>query len=290
MPKVDTAARLARRAVNAQPRCRPAWLILARCYAAEGHYPEALVTLNAVPTPPLPRDERELLMVVPPPEPQRNTTPQVHRAHCLSRPRGNAAPGCCYRVRSVPVCRRVTPLQSSLTSGLCLLPRDPRPRPIPPFPRPSPSFPTQPLHPAPQGQAVSARPGGGARPGPRGWRHWWHVAAAGLPAWCGAAQQRARRLGALARPLSQPHHARRAGGGVRPAAGHCRRHRLGESPYRHASGGRTALLQSTSPPGIPCTCCRQHAWLRKPASCCQGLQRLSITLVCAIDHTSCPLA
>jgi hypothetical protein len=77
LQQMDTAARLARRAVNMQRRCRPAWLILARCYAAEGQFAEALVTLNAVPTPPLPRDERELLMVVPPPEPERVTAPQV---------------------------------------------------------------------------------------------------------------------------------------------------------------------------------------------------------------------
>jgi hypothetical protein len=75
--QVDTAARLARRAVQLQPRCRPAWLLLARCYTAENRFAEALVTLNAVPTPPLPRDERELLLVVPPPDPARVTTPQV---------------------------------------------------------------------------------------------------------------------------------------------------------------------------------------------------------------------
>lgn len=58
--------------------------MLARCYAAEGQYAEALVTLNAVPTPPLPRDERELLMVVPPPEPEKITVPQVGHAHTLT--------------------------------------------------------------------------------------------------------------------------------------------------------------------------------------------------------------
>lgn len=86
LQQVDTAARLARQAVHLAPRCRPAWLLLARCYAAEGQFSEALVTLNAVPTPPLPRDERELLHVVPPPEPARLTTPQV-------RPQGRRA--CC---------------------------------------------------------------------------------------------------------------------------------------------------------------------------------------------------
>ena len=75
LQQVDTAARLARRAVRARPRCRPAWLLLARCYAAEGRHAEALVALNAVPTPPLPRDERELLLVAPPPEPARVTAP-----------------------------------------------------------------------------------------------------------------------------------------------------------------------------------------------------------------------
>jgi hypothetical protein len=73
--------------VQLQPRCRPAWLLLARCYAAASRFAEALVTLNAVPTPPLPRDERELLLVVPPPEPARVTAPQV-------RPGGGRAGVC----------------------------------------------------------------------------------------------------------------------------------------------------------------------------------------------------
>ena len=77
LPQVDTASRLARRAVQFQRRCRPAWLLLARCYAAEGLYAEALATLNAVPTPPLPRDERELLFVVPPPPTKHITEPTV---------------------------------------------------------------------------------------------------------------------------------------------------------------------------------------------------------------------
>lgn len=74
--QVDTAGRLARQAVALNWRCRPAWLLLARCYSAEGLYAEALVALNALPTPPLPRDERELLFVVPPPPPARVTAPQ----------------------------------------------------------------------------------------------------------------------------------------------------------------------------------------------------------------------
>jgi len=94
--QVDTAARLARRAVNMQRRCRPAWLILARCYASEGQFAEALVTLNAVPTPPLPRDERELLMVVPPPEPERITAvksyqPDLEAARALALEEGDTS-------------------------------------------------------------------------------------------------------------------------------------------------------------------------------------------------------
>lgn len=76
-PQVDAAASLARRAVRACPKARPAWLLLARCYAAQQAYASALITLNVVPTPPLPRDELELLHVVPPPKGKDITRPHV---------------------------------------------------------------------------------------------------------------------------------------------------------------------------------------------------------------------
>lgn len=73
----DAAASLARRALAAWPRCRPAWLLLAKCFVVEGQYAAALVALNVVPTPPLPAAEVELLHVVPPPAPKDTTQPQV---------------------------------------------------------------------------------------------------------------------------------------------------------------------------------------------------------------------
>jgi thioredoxin-like negative regulator of GroEL len=73
----EAAASLARRALAASPRCRPAWLLLAKCFVAERQYAAALVALNVVPTPPLPAAEVELLHVVPPPAPKDTTKPQV---------------------------------------------------------------------------------------------------------------------------------------------------------------------------------------------------------------------
>jgi hypothetical protein len=73
----EAAASLARRALAAWPRCRPAWLLLAKCFVVERQYAAALVALNVVPTPPLPAAEVELLHVVPPPAPKATTQPQV---------------------------------------------------------------------------------------------------------------------------------------------------------------------------------------------------------------------
>lgn len=73
----DAAASLARRALAVSPRCRPAWLLLAKCFVVEGQFAAALVALNVVPTPPLPAAEVELLQVVPPPPPKDTTRPQV---------------------------------------------------------------------------------------------------------------------------------------------------------------------------------------------------------------------
>jgi hypothetical protein len=73
----EAAASLARRALAASPRCRPAWLLLAKCFVADRQYAAALVALNVVPTPPLPAAEVELLHVVPPPAPKATTKPQV---------------------------------------------------------------------------------------------------------------------------------------------------------------------------------------------------------------------
>lgn len=74
----EAAASLARRALAQSPRCRPAWLLLAKCFVAERQYAAALVALNVVPTPPLPAAEVELLHVVPPPAPKDTTKPQVY--------------------------------------------------------------------------------------------------------------------------------------------------------------------------------------------------------------------
>lgn len=76
----EAAASLARRALAASPRCRPAWLLLAKCFVAERQYAAALVALNVVPTPPLPAAEVELLHVVPPPAAKSTTQPQVGAA------------------------------------------------------------------------------------------------------------------------------------------------------------------------------------------------------------------
>lgn len=73
----EAAASLARRALAASPRCRPAWLLLAKCFVADRQYAAALVALNVVPTPPMPAAEVELLHVVPPPAPKATTQPQV---------------------------------------------------------------------------------------------------------------------------------------------------------------------------------------------------------------------
>lgn len=73
----EAAASLARRALAASPRCRPAWLLLAKCFVIDKQYAAALVALNVVPTPPLPAAEAELLHVVPPPAPKDTTKPQV---------------------------------------------------------------------------------------------------------------------------------------------------------------------------------------------------------------------
>lgn len=71
------AAALARRALVVLPRCRPAWLLLAKCFVADKQYAAALVALNVVPTPPLPAPEAELLHVVPPPRCKASTQPHV---------------------------------------------------------------------------------------------------------------------------------------------------------------------------------------------------------------------
>lgn len=73
----EAAASLARRSLAALPRCRPAWLLLAKCFVVDKQYAAALVALNVVPTPPLPAAEAELLHVVPPPAPKDTTKPQV---------------------------------------------------------------------------------------------------------------------------------------------------------------------------------------------------------------------
>lgn len=74
------AAHLARQALQLNHRCRPAWLLLSQCFIAQHQYAAALVTLNVVPTPPLPAAEVELLHVVPPPPPKSTTHPLVSTA------------------------------------------------------------------------------------------------------------------------------------------------------------------------------------------------------------------
>jgi len=87
----EAAASLARRALAACPRCRPAWLLLAKCFVAERQYAAALVALNVVPTPPLPAAEVELLHVVPPPAPKATTQPQVGLVVMCAAMRNHAA-------------------------------------------------------------------------------------------------------------------------------------------------------------------------------------------------------
>jgi hypothetical protein len=67
-PQADAAAKLARRAIRTNPSARAAWVLLARCYVKLQQYHLALLTLNVVPTPPLPRDDLDLLHTVPPPK------------------------------------------------------------------------------------------------------------------------------------------------------------------------------------------------------------------------------
>ncbi|MEW5316765.1 MAG: hypothetical protein WDW38_008115 [Sanguina aurantia] len=52
--QVETASKLARRALRIDAGLRPAWLVLARCYVRQDEPGLALVTLNIVPTPPTP--------------------------------------------------------------------------------------------------------------------------------------------------------------------------------------------------------------------------------------------
>jgi hypothetical protein len=66
--QADAAAKLARRAIRTNPSARAAWVLLARCYVKLQQYHMALLTLNVVPTPPLPRDDLDLLHTVPPPK------------------------------------------------------------------------------------------------------------------------------------------------------------------------------------------------------------------------------
>lgn len=80
--QVEAAAGLARQALAAQPRSRPAWLLLARVFVAARQYGAALVALNVVPTPPLPAAEVELLHVAPPLPPRSTTQPQVRGSRC----------------------------------------------------------------------------------------------------------------------------------------------------------------------------------------------------------------
>ena len=82
--QIDASAHLARRALKVNPRARPAWLLLARCFVLQRQYAHALVALNVVPTPPLPQEELELLFVVPPPVPKRVTQPQVRPQGCVT--------------------------------------------------------------------------------------------------------------------------------------------------------------------------------------------------------------
>eukprot|EP00775_Hariotina_reticulata_P003294 gene3294-3570_t len=77
--EVDQATAFARQALQAQPGCRPAWLLLAKCFITQQQYAAALVVLNVVPTPPLPAAEVEVPHVVPPPAPKTTTQPQVRR-------------------------------------------------------------------------------------------------------------------------------------------------------------------------------------------------------------------
>lgn len=75
--QVEAAMKLARRAIRVHHRLRPAWLVLARCYVKVNSLALALVTLNVIPTPPLPREDLELVHVVLPPACKTITKPQV---------------------------------------------------------------------------------------------------------------------------------------------------------------------------------------------------------------------
>jgi hypothetical protein len=109
--EAQAAASLARRALAALPRCRPAWLLLARCFAAEKQYAAALLALNAVPTPPLPLPEAELLHVVPPPPARALTQPQVSAARVALGRSGACSwlAGCARTVPAGGVTLHVTP-------------------------------------------------------------------------------------------------------------------------------------------------------------------------------------
>jgi ChAPs (Chs5p-Arf1p-binding proteins) len=61
--QVEFAAKLARQALRVAVTTRPAWLTLARCYVKLGLHQLALITLNVVPTPPVPTEDWEVLHV-----------------------------------------------------------------------------------------------------------------------------------------------------------------------------------------------------------------------------------
>lgn len=58
--QIETASKLARRAVRMDAGLRPAWLVLARCYVRQNEPGLALITLNIVPTPPTPLRKEEV--------------------------------------------------------------------------------------------------------------------------------------------------------------------------------------------------------------------------------------
>lgn len=59
--QIETASKLARRAVRMDAGLRPAWLVLARCYVRQNEPGLALITLNIVPTPPTPLRKEEVI-------------------------------------------------------------------------------------------------------------------------------------------------------------------------------------------------------------------------------------
>ncbi|MEW5305627.1 MAG: hypothetical protein WDW36_008157 [Sanguina aurantia] len=74
--QVETASKLARRALRIDAGLRPAWLVLARCYVRQDEPGLALVTLNIVPTPPTPLGkEAEMLFTRAPPHARNYTKP-----------------------------------------------------------------------------------------------------------------------------------------------------------------------------------------------------------------------